>query len=159
MMRYRLLNLALLATCLFSGQVSAGTTRAIAATSTTLIINKGSGHKTKLRDGFTAIDEPTQIECESSNGCLISIDAAVGVSISDSAWKICFKIDSNDIEPSCPVQGEDIPLLENTGSALGSQEVTTGTHTVQTFAHVHVVDSGEPPTLKSWEVHYTVYGE
>jgi hypothetical protein len=143
-----------------SGSQCGATSLQIIPTSTLVLINKDNGHKAELNRGNTDIDQPTQFECVSANGCLVSIDSAIGILASQSRWRICFKIDGEEIKPKCPAQDEGNPIFQNTGSELGSVQVTTGTHIVQTYVDVRLFGKNAvAPRLREWEVHYTIYGE
>ena len=129
----------------------------LAVTGMTVIINKGDGHRHHLGQGKNHLDDPTQFTCNSGAGCLVTIQAMVGVLESQSHWKICSLVDGQKAEPKCPVQDEGNPLYRNTGSTLQSIQVSAGQHVVQTKVDVHLEPGGVRPSLVGWEVNYTIY--
>jgi hypothetical protein len=99
----------------------------------TIIFNDGDGHAQRLNEGNNPIGGPTQIDCGSSGGCLVTVQSMIGLNASTAQWRVCSAIDGKIASPGRPVQAAGNPLYANTGSTVQSMKVSTGTHTAQTF--------------------------
>jgi hypothetical protein len=109
-----------------------------------------------LAAGFTAIDSPVTINCQSTAGCTIGAESWTQVgdqSSSGNQWAICTEVDGS-IAGICPFIGE-LPTdgTYQTLSLNNAIAVSVGTHTVQAF--VYVIDAG--PLLLRYNNTYHLY--
>jgi len=104
----------------------------------TTYIDQGSDD-VSLGSGFTAIDNPVKINCQSAAGCTINAQtwAEVGAQTSSgNTWGICTQVDGV-YSGICVYVGELPTDGSYQTSSLGNAiAVTPGTHTVQAFVFV-----------------------
>ena len=88
---------------------------------------------TTVGSGYTGVDSPVTINCQSSAGCTIAAEHWLEVGESTTSgnyWAICTEVDGTTL--SCPLQGyapSDGSFLM--GSFNQSTAVPPGTHTIQ----------------------------
>lgn len=121
----------------------------------TTYIDQGDADVT-LAAGFTAIDSPVTINCQSVGGCTIGAESSTQVgdqTSSGNQWAICTQVDGA-FAGNCPYVGE-LPT-DGTFQNLflsNAVAVASGTHTVQAF--VYVTSAG--PLLLRYNNTYHLY--
>ena len=145
-----------LALCASAAAGARADTISITPTSMSIVINRGDGGR--LEAGNNTIDGPTALHCAGAAGCLVVMQATIGITVSDAQWNICAFLDGARVATDCAIQGAGIPLEANTGNTMQSVLISQGDHVMKTKVHVHPLGSGQVlPHLKPWEIHYTVY--
>jgi hypothetical protein len=129
----------------------------------TIISSSNKGPTTTTTSGGAAIDSKKTIDCISSKGCVLLLQAMVEVANkgTPSAWAICVLVDKSVLgaNPNCPVQGTlppsgTSPADTETGNVQQSAIVKKGKHTVQTGIFVNV-----KVKVGSWQTTYTLLKE
>lgn len=155
------ISVALLAAAVVSiSPLNAGqsaTFKTTRATVTGITVIANTGHGGSIGGGDNPLDEPTQFTCNGATGCLVTIQAMVGVELGRGFLKICGKIDELEAEPKCPRQNVVIPNPTMTDNSLQVIEIDSGEHTAQTILHMHPFERGDKLKLQGWTVTYTIY--